>query len=417
MWFVIGKIDSWIHKDNGKYLWHKHSMKYNLNERILMHLHENKKFVPEAKIKIAKANHIPVNMNVVLDPRQRCIEMDEQSGVLSRYPLQISNDTHLLDTAFQLANGNMVYTIPNTSCYYVWKDVPLLERNINKLFLDVNENCYMYPTLPSFSVPILPPKNLPWDGCHSSNLDNRVDHKIYAPTHVLLSPVSGMVKPAPSFDNLNAAVHFRILDIERSGCDDSVTLAMVDILPQCNFKFNEDLYEEWFNSLKPIQKKRIVQVVDMLNNNKPFKKTTSVFTKADEYISTGLGVQQSEQDEEQEVKAYPRVIYNVHPYYLHKLGSFTSQLTNYLVEEVFSKEPRYFAKINGKDVSAYYVCGSQSSDLDYYVNRALKMPPGIYILVMGDDTYAIDSCKQLVYYIETDYSKFDATQSDSLRNI
>lgn len=116
------------------------------------------------------------------------------------------------------------------------------------------------------------------------------------------------------------------------------------------------------------------------------------------------------------IKFLPRLIFNCHPSYLDKLGLFVEQMTHSLVDNVWSSEWKKYVEINGKVVSAYFTCGATSSSLSKYINDAL-LTKSVSMLIMGDDTLAVDTTGSIPVFTECDYSKFDATQKDSLREL
>jgi hypothetical protein len=375
-WRVIGLLDSAVHNDWNKWRWHRNSMRKPYAQRLQEHVELNKPF--QARQRTSSA-----------------ISIDQSDCLLLESSI-------LLPTSY-------ISNIPTiSSAHFNWEDNLYAKSNSTKPIkhshLDLHEDCFLYPRIPSMSIPMVEAKNNAWGYCHSNNLTMRLDKKIYAPTYISLSPISGMVKPAASLDNFRAAVFFRVVDIARATSDPNVLLTMVDHLPSFCFNYDEDQYQIWFSKLKPIQKKRILEVERKIQNNEPLNLTVQVFTKSDEYLPT-------------HEKMVPRVIYNVPPYYLMELGSFVDQLSHYLVDNVWSKKPKFFTVMNGKPVSAFFTCGASSEDLNIYLNAALNGTPGIYILVMGDDTLAIDSTGIKIKFIETDYSKFDATQTKELRDV
>jgi hypothetical protein len=133
-----------------------------------------------------------------------------------------------------------------------------------------------------------------------------------------------------------------------------------------------------------------------------YNKETTVFVKTNELLPT-------------HEKFVPRLIFNCHPSYLDRLGPYVEAITHHLVENVWSKIPRVHCTIDGVDVYAYFTCGATSKDLNSFVNSAVDGPSGIYLLIMGDDTWGYDSSKADPEFFECDYSKFDATQTKPLR--
>jgi hypothetical protein len=134
-----------------------------------------------------------------------------------------------------------------------------------------------------------------------------------------------------------------------------------------------------------------------------YSRAVTVFTKSDELLPSYE-------------KFIARLIFNVHPSYLDALGPFTERITKYLSTEVWCKAPKEFCRVNGKIFRCYFACGATSKDLNSFVD-SVKAMQGIGLIVMGDDTWAVDTTTVPFTYIECDFSKFDATQSDALRGL
>lgn len=244
-------------------------------------------------------------------------------------------------------------------------------------------------------------------GCNLNPL-GLVDNRRYCGIFVLFHGVSNMYKPLPSLDNFISALAFRIFNITDSLCSDQCVINSLSYLRTgakiLALDMSESGYNSWFNSLRPIQKKKISRIIEAERKGESIKKNTTVFTKSDEIL---YNVE----------KFIPRLIFNTHPYYLHKLGYFVYVFSKYLAKNVFPKEPKLFCEINNKKVFCYFTCGATSNDLNHFFNAAHRGEKGIYLMVMGDDTAAVDTTGDKIKYIETDYSKFDRTQSDSLKGI
>jgi hypothetical protein len=70
----------------------------------------------------------------------------------------------------------------------------------------------------------------------------------------------------------------------------------------------------------------------------------------------------------------------------------------------------------GSEIFGFYACKATSKDLDLFMNRALSHHgKSVFIMALGDDTWIYDTSTGQV--IETDYSKFDRTQSKKLQEI
>jgi hypothetical protein len=210
-----------------------------------------------------------------------------------------------------------------------------------------------------------------------------------------------MVKPASSVDNLTAALFYRVVNIENTVCAPSSNAQVIKLIPLIGFSYVPN--PDWFSSLRFNQRARISRALKEIEEHGSCNKETSVFVKSAEFLSTFE-------------KSIPRVIFNISSYYLHLLGDFVEQLSHHLAQNIFPRDPKLFTIINGKSIYVFFTCGARSTELDNFVNKALASPPGIYIMVMGDDTMAIDTTGPRPKYIETDYSKFDRTQNNTVLN-
>jgi hypothetical protein len=163
------------------------------------------------------------------------------------------------------------------------------------------------------------------------------------------------------------------------------------------------LEEQWFARLKPIQKSRIIAVKQAVEEGQAFSKATTVFMKTDELLTTFD-------------KFIPRLIFNVSPYYLWKLGLFVDNLTHHLTESVWSTTWRPFELVNGVQVSACFACGATSSQLNKYVREAV-LQKAVSLLCMGDDTWGVNTLGTDIVFVENDFSCFDVSQRPAFLNL
>jgi hypothetical protein len=265
--------------------------------------------------------------------------------------------------------------------------------------------------IPSRAIPVLSkdeivkkiPFSVPTFG-HLQNPNLRFDHHVYAGGFSVFHGVSTMARPANSFDNLAAAVEFRMVRVPRNDPDRDFLKSLVPLFPAVGSFFVTGPEEDnrVFLKLRPGQKRSINACRQLVVKNRYFAKHTTVFCKGDEYKSSHLDF-------------IPRLIFNCHHYYLDKLGSVVGQLSKVFSTVVWPSVWKPYCISNGKIVSAYYTTGAISTDLNRYVNYAMTQK-AVSIMVNGDDTWAIDNTQSTIF-IECDYRKFDATQSEPLRDV
>lgn len=211
----------------------------------------------------------------------------------------------------------------------------------------------------------------------------------------LLFGVTCMASPTNSAANFNAALLFRIIKASFPQSGAGVWLNRALVLPKFTFNFQNDI-PKWKKKLYPRQLRKIQYIEEQVLLGSGIDKRTTVFCKTDEMIPY-------------HEKFLPRVIFNVSPYYLYKLGCFIYELQKHISAEIFNgKTPHEFPYHSGKHtVYVYFSCGATSETLsevwNYWRQNDLKG-----IMIMGDDCVFTDNSLSLAW--ETDYSKFDASQ-------
>jgi hypothetical protein len=255
--------------------------------------------------------------------------------------------------------------------------------------------------LPGVLLPKIPYdlRNLPFG--HTDNLVGRLDTKLYPGTHPILVAHSNVRRSTNSLDNHMAAVLLRVDDIPNSVCDEEAFQLLMSIVPDGVWDQTTVDDQKWFDTRKPKQQKIIKRFQDLEKNNIYFPKDTAVCAKVEDLPYTD--------------KIVTRVFFSVHPYYLYKLGPFTDSYGKFLMSH-FTNECVPFVFLDDYPVAAYMAKGATTGDLNHFVARAFDSPPGIYIMVAGDDTWILDS-RDGILVIETDYTKFDRTQSYRLQDL
>lgn len=255
---------------------------------------------------------------------------------------------------------------------------------------------YTLAVLPPLSLPTPKPEYSSWLHATFENSNKRKDHREYKGFHPLCWGMTSLYKPAPSADNLQAAISFRVLAYPNSTMSVQMEDALVKLLPLFPFEPpSEEQKSLWFQNLKPAQKIRVARAENLLADGKRNSYRPGVFVKSDEMIA-------------KQTKGFtPRLIVNVNPHYLNLLGCFTSELSKALAL-VWNKEAQPYCSIKGKTVSIYFACGATSRELGEWFTKAFISNVDIAIAVMGDDTIALVKRKDRTFLLaESDLSHFD----------
>jgi len=206
----------------------------------------------------------------------------------------------------------------------------------------------------------------------------------------LLFPVTNLVTYSPNFANLSAAVVCRLLIPKAQ-------LAQPGIWQTYYFRekwavqidFKPD-HKVWFETLEPRQKTKVLSRIQSQWKGDKIDIRTKIFAKSEEFIK----------------KKYPRLIYNVDPFWLLELGDFAMQLSKEISQKLFPCEPTH--TISNK--MCFFYCSSFSAkEMNQFYNAAKQSNCGYYSLNLGDDTLVVDAFKQDNDF-EVDFSNFDSTQ-------
>lgn len=230
----------------------------------------------------------------------------------------------------------------------------------------------------------------------------------------ILFGITSMRRPDNSLANMQASLWYRVLfpkwalvPCDGLICDqyyNTVTIPrarkkLLEIANCIFFETKKKNYDQWFNSLLPRQQRLIKQ--DFSNEEKYGKKPTSVkfSLKLDELLSTYQ-------------KFIPRNLFNLSGYYHGKVGLAVAEITEALKEGIFSPEATQVF-FTTKCFSFYFTCGATSATICSFLNKSLQDPTRHYFVIMGDDSFC---CYNGNFY-ECDYSGFDRSQNDFLRNL
>jgi len=360
MAYVIGVIEFLLYRTWTNYNWHVRSMKWNVDERIRKHKAHNSRFF----LRLRDTYNATVNLP----------------------------DVPVFNSGVEV--------IPSTK---------MLPASLPKPETDVREQ---YATM--------------YDPV------NRIDFKQYAPMHAVLWPVSSMRKPAPSYENVCAMLDKRIVGVSNS----TVQWWAVDMtnsvpLQQISSELEIDK-TKWRQGLTPVQLVRNQNYIKDRDQGMPEKRliTNQMILKSNELLPA-------------REKFIPRPIHSVTGKALDEQGPFINEAMKDFAS-MYNHECKYpiSFSMNGDDdpnkytVYLYYTCGSRSRTLDIFYNEALEANDGLYIMCMGDDILAVNnynkmrnkkhylksmfagkSIHDVARFIESDFSKFDRTQTYMLQGV
>lgn len=275
--------------------------------------------------------------------------------------------------------------------YQINEVIELLPSRIPKL----GENMKIYTNLKLFEE-----KGQFYAG-HMHKPKKQMDHHTYRGYFPILFNVSTMRKPAPSFDNLLGACHYRASDIpnsvyrENKNTMDRITAHLVHY----SAVMNVNTRLEWYKGLKTLQQLRI-QRVQKAKELGFAEESIQVSVKSDELIST-------------REKMVPRLIFNVSGYWLDKLGETAKQLSN-IYSEVWDYKHSHPIKYKKQLYYIYFTCGATSTRLNKFYQDALTLE-AYSLLVLGDDLLVYDGYNKRL--IENDFSKFDRSQNYDVQDM
>jgi hypothetical protein len=306
--------------------------------------------------------------------------------------------THGKDVFFNTChfttNGDCVFVTP-----YLSRNTYIAPRTLPPAHLPKLDVDFLHPILPNSDPFRVGDLNIAHIDAPHLNVDSKIYQGLY-PLHFLFST---MFRPAGSLSNGLASIFFRLLRIPNSKVHDSKRVKALGFLPSTLSKFEINL-DEWLKTLSAKQKKLYKTYSEKELICAYYQKHTKIFIKTDEVIPS-------------QEKFVPRLVYAPHFYYVMRLGPFVKNFAKHLTKTIWGKNSEPFTEYKGVKVYGYYACGATTEDLSFFVNKAWSGNDGLYLMVMGDDTWALLRKNGKVKVIETDFSKFDATQCNTTMEI
>lgn len=350
-WWLIGILERWKYGTWKQYEWHKRSMRWPFRQRVRIHLLLNERTVVSNKGKpgtyLGDLNMNIEEINVELVP---FLEEYEPNEVIEILPSRVPK-----------------------------KDEKMENYHDQDLFKETHQ----------------------WRAGLMGKTDKQLDFCEYRGHFPLLYNVSTMKKPAPSFDNLLAAWHYRALDLPNTVCfvSKDTTDKILRRLPVFTATQNAETKYQWVGSLKSIQKQRLIRVQTALELG-DIDTSIQVTVKSDELLST-------------REKMIPRLIYNVSGFWLDQLGETAKNLSNAFAN-IWDEHHSHPIHYKDKVYYVYFTCGATSESLSKFYQES-KGIQAYSLLVLGDDLLVWDGYHNVL--IENDFSKYDRTQNYDVQDI
>jgi hypothetical protein len=207
----------------------------------------------------------------------------------------------------------------------------------------------------------------------------------------LLFAINNFVSYGNTNENFVAAVLCRLLYPKTSGPELGEWKHILDQIQIFPFEFVPD-FEAWFVELNIKQKAEVKRHLEAMEKGDKINTDTKVFLKMKELLKKSS-------------KGYGRLIFNVSTKYLYLLGDFLAQFSTAMVASLFPPIPTYTVS---KVACFHYASKFNDTNMNEFVNIAMKSPCGKFVLVLGDDTMIID--RDVGQYREVDFSAYDSTQ-------
>jgi hypothetical protein len=278
-------------------------------------------------------------------------------------------------------------------------NIPLYPHGVEVLY-----NTELRPT----TLPKLPKGSGPRNYGTQDFQKNRKDFRMYGGAHAFLFGITSMRKLAPSEDNLEGCLDIRVLGYENAMCSEEIVKEMeeIELIPLPVFELDKN---KWRNNLRPIQKTRNERFrADRLDGK--VVGPIEMNMKANELLSTGHLIPRNDD------KVVGRPIFSITGKYLDYQGCFVTEASKFLAS-VYGPDAANPIQHKGRLIYAYFTCGATAQSLNKFYNTALAAKTGIYIMVMGDDVLAVDNYSEEFRFLESDFSRFDRSQTYLLQSV
>lgn len=214
---------------------------------------------------------------------------------------------------------------------------------------------YYKAELPPFTVP---KKEGGASSPYYATQENQTHRKDFKETYqgffAIMYNVSSMVKPAPSWDNMEASLHERILLLPNSVPNPMMVQTCFDLAMKVQIEHIEN--PKFYDDLRPEQKRRLQSVQEDINKGVDKKKLT-LNIKADETING-------------KEKMIARVLFDCSGEPFYYLGKITSELAKGLSKIFWNKTGEHAIMWQGTLLHMFFTCGATSDDLNLFINKA-----------------------------------------------
>lgn len=277
----------------------------------------------------------------------------------------------------------------------------------------------LYANAMNFTCMKIPTRT--WELCltelptkRSAQLKGGIEKVPYGETHYsqgvfpMFYAVTGQRRPGKTVVNYLAArdgrLHIEVPGSHYMGEIDFGNFLDEWFLPDTKKLFDFDK-DKWFQNLLPKQKSDIIRDRELYKGEWP--KKVSLDIKSDETLHDNTSYA-----EQSEAKFVPRILFNLSGWWLDKMGP-ACEIIEQWMKDTWNKEGtgRIVKNQPGKNgyrvYVPFYTAGASSKDISYFYTKARMAPKDeFWFLVMGDDMASGTK--------ESDFSKFDRTQSEEI---
>lgn len=360
--------------------WHINSMKFNWEDRLIVHLRHNKtcfgtQVALMENIKEEYENRVLQGENMDYTPNWNSVIANPITTTLripkdSKIPI-IGHDK-LISSYLAYPKNDWTET-QQANFYFDMKTRGMKSRPVFMVLFPASDMAYAANTLEMARAAIVHRYLLPGNS------------EFYKPSNVL--HIEDQIEP-PTRKNFMA----RGLNI-LEGIHEAV--AAMPLLVDSGL--TED---DWMNGLTPKQYYKAMQGEEELTLYNGFKTSIKLMLKGDEFNWTAE-------------KCYARVIGDVSPGAFRALGPQVHKLAHEMIA-LFDGS----TKFNYKDIEVKYMfaVGKRSCDLnDFYKDLQISGGNSCKAMFLGDDTLMAITLNGMVFIMESDFSKFDRSQNQNLR--
>lgn len=224
---------------------------------------------------------------------------------------------------------------------------------------------------------------------------HRQDFSESAPIYPLMFGISAMVRPGNTYENQVAAIDQRISNRKNSTI---TTRARTHLKMYCKEVISQIVphrIENWLETLRPEQKRNVIEWKERMHEYEIDKPFIKCIIKLDELSPAKI----------------PRVIANLSGLEFAQMGKVTTEIAHGLAD-IWNHKAEGI--ING--LIPYFTHGASSHKVALFF-KSLREKQANGGTFLGDDTLVIFKKNNTRYWLENDFSGFDTTQCNELRQI